>query len=444
MGFGEAMESEAVREFIRREVKDWEEEAIATARFKAFSGQRSDWEARYQFWRDLILKVARHFHLLFISSSQVKKDWFNRGGLTPLCLDHVLFLMYNEGDIIRSVDLVDPTSGRLSQLFRKVKHMMVRSTSAEVMFEDHLILLPLLKDKTVEVVKVLSESQWTSSCVITMKKFQDICGGTREASAVLSYLSGCGKAQYLSISKKELIEGVKVSLSAAAVSGTTSLDLDVLHLTWTTENLQQQLDVIDQRCEVSKKAALASLNSGNKKVALRHAKALKLASESREKCISFLNRVEEVLSLIANAESTKKVSEAIQIGARAIQENRIDVEEVQRCLQELGDSIDSQKQVEEALAESDPSYVDIEDEDIEEEFRKLELELGNQNLQILVSQAGVDTAAGETEASESSKSLCDALSDLKLADNATRGSTILNSTGSKRDNISKNLKLEAA
>lgn len=342
------------------------------------------------------------------------------------------------------MDLVDPTSGRLSQLFRKVKHMMVRSTSAEVMFEDHLILLPLLKDKTVEVVKVLSESQWTSSCVITMKKFQDICGGTREASAVLSYLSGCGKARYLSISKKELIEGVKVSLSTAAVSGTTSLDLDILHLTWTTENLQQQLDVIDQRCEVSKKAALASLNSGNKKVALRHAKALKLASESREKCISFLNRVEEVLSLIANAESTKKVSEAIQIGAQAIKENRIDVEEVQRCLQELGDSIDSQKQVQEALAESDPSYADIEDEDIEEEFRKLELELGNQNPQILVSQAGVDTAAGETEASESSKSLCDALSDLKLADNAARGSTILNSTGSKRDNISKNLKLEAA
>ena len=65
------MESEAVREFIRREVEDWEEEAIATARFKAFSGQRSDWEPRYQFWRDLILKVATHFHLLFISPSQV-------------------------------------------------------------------------------------------------------------------------------------------------------------------------------------------------------------------------------------------------------------------------------------------------------------------------------------------------------------------------------------
>lgn len=47
-----------------------------------------------------------------------------------------------------------------------------------------------------------------------------------------------------------ILQGVKVSLSTAAVSGTTSLDLDILHLTWTTENLQQQLDVIDQRCEM--------------------------------------------------------------------------------------------------------------------------------------------------------------------------------------------------
>lgn len=44
-----------------------------------------------------------------------------------------------------------------------------------------------------------------------------------------------------------------------------------------------------------------------------------------------------------------QVSEAIQIGAQAIKENRISVEEVQNSLQELEDSIDSQKQVENAL-----------------------------------------------------------------------------------------------
>ncbi|KAK9282142.1 hypothetical protein L1049_005054 [Liquidambar formosana] len=436
------VDGSAVGEFIRKEVGDWDDEGVATARFKAFSGQRSDWEPKYHFWRDLIIKVARHFGLFFINPSQVKNSWFNRGGLTPLCLDHVFSVMYNEGDIVRSGDLVDPTSGRLSQFFRKVIHLMVKPTAPEVTFEDHVILLTLLKDKAVEVVKLLSESHWTSSCIITMRRLRSICGGINEASAVLSYLSGCGKAQYLSISKTECIEGVKVSLSPAAVSSITSLDCDVLHLIWTTEKLQQQLDVIDQRYEMSRKSALASLNSGNRKVALRHAREIKLASESREKCTSLLNRVEEVLNVIANAESTKKVSEAIQIGARAIKENRISVEEVQLCLQELDETVDSQKQVENAL-ESTLSCADVKDEDIEEEFKKLEMEVGSKNLQVLVPKTGVDIAAGETEASRSADSLSDALSNLKITDGAIKESGFRDSMVSMR-NVSKNLNLEAA
>lgn len=58
----------------------------------------------------------------------------------------------------------------------------------------------------------------------------------------------------------------------------------------------------------SRKLALASLQSGNKKLAMRHARQIKLTAESREKCTSLLNRVEEVLNVIENAESTKKVA----------------------------------------------------------------------------------------------------------------------------------------
>jgi len=45
-------------------------------------------------------------------------------------------------------------------------------------------------------------------------------------------------------------QGVKISLSAAALSGASNLDCDVLYLIWTIEKLQQQLDVIDRRCEL--------------------------------------------------------------------------------------------------------------------------------------------------------------------------------------------------
>ncbi|XVF72856.1 hypothetical protein PTKIN_Ptkin12aG0154300 [Pterospermum kingtungense] len=415
------MDSQSVKEFIRKEVADWDDELKATARFKAFSGQRSDWEPKFQFWKDLIIKISRHFGLSIISPSQVKNEWFNRGGLTPLCLDNVLFMMYNEGEIIRISDTVDPYSGRMSQLFWKVKGLVSRSTMTlqTILLEDHVVLTTLLKEKADEVVKCLSESHWTSHCIVTRKKFESMCGGRGEAYAVLSYLSGCGKGRYLSTNKKDLIEGIKVSLTSAVVSGVSSLDFDTLHLVWTLEKLQQQLDVIDRRWELSRQSALASLKSGNKKLALRHARDMKLGTENREKCTSFLNRVEEVLSVIANAESTKKVTEAIQIGVRAMKENKISVEEVELCLEELDESINSQKQVENAL-ESAP-YLGFEDEDIEKEFRKLELEVGNENLKDAIPEASPSKAAGSTE------SLTDALSNLKLVDAPAKESEIQNS-----------------
>ncbi|CAL5433713.1 unnamed protein product [Camellia sinensis] len=462
-----------IGELIRKEVPDWDDEVMVTARFKAFSGQRSDWEPKYVFWRDLILKLSTHLGVFLFHPSEVKNLWFNRGGLTPLCIDHVLLEMYNAGDILRRGDLVDPTSGRLSQILRRVVHLVGlsrASTQVDIM-EDHLILLPVLKvvlcDKAAEVVKSISESHWTSSCIITMRKFQDICGGSKEASAILSYLSGCRKVQYLAINKGEFMEGVKVSLLPEAVSSITSLDCDVLHLISTAEKLQQQLHY--------RKLALASLQSGSKKVALKHARELKLSSESREKCTTLLNRVEEVLRVIADAESSKKVSEAIQIGARAMKDNRINVEEVQLCLEELEDAIDSQKQVENVLGaggrrswvvagvvviasilqrggspewregESTSSYTGIEDEDVEDEFKKLELEVGSDSSQVCISEVGVKSVREEMEDQKIAESISDALSNLNLVDVAPMVSiTRQDSTDSTRNNLSKTPKLEAA
>lgn len=57
----------------------------------------------------------------------------------------------------------------------------------------------------------------------------------------------------------------------------------------------------------SKMSALASLKSGNKAIALRHVRELKLSTESREKSDVLLRRVEEVLRAIADAEDSKEV-----------------------------------------------------------------------------------------------------------------------------------------
>ncbi|KAK4786970.1 hypothetical protein SAY86_010803 [Trapa natans] len=322
---------------------------------------------------------------------------------------HFQHLMYNEGEVTRVGDLVDLRSGKLSRIFKKLRLLALGPSNAEAAPQDNLLLTALVKDKSSEVIQYLSERHWTSSCIVTMKRFEDICGGSDEALAVFNHLWGCGKSCHLYTHKEEVLEGVKISLSSDAVSGITSLDYDILHLVWTTEKLQQQLNVIDLRYQKSRSLAVASLKSGDRRAALRYARELKLARESREKCDSLMNRVEEVLNVILDAESTRKVFEAIQIGARAMKENNISVEEVKLCLDEIDECIESQKQVENAIESA--SSTGFEEEDLEEEFRKWELEIRGENPEM---GSGKGTTLEEPDSSGLVESLSNRLGNLRL------------------------------
>lgn len=240
----EEKEAAVVADFVRNEVGDWDDEAKIRARFKALSGQRSDWSPLYSFWRDLILKVARHLHIFIIRPSRVKRLWFRRAGLSPLCLDHVLLEMHRAGDLLSP----HPTSStaRLSHIFRRALDLFGASNDYSLPPGDYYILAPLLEEQALEVVNKLSENYWTTSCVITMRKFQDVCLGSREALAILGYLSAHDRARRLIVNRADPIEGVKVFLAPGAVSSDSSVDYTLLHLTWTAEKLEQQLDVIDK------------------------------------------------------------------------------------------------------------------------------------------------------------------------------------------------------
>ncbi|KAG2406465.1 uncharacterized protein HKW66_Vig0057210 [Vigna angularis] len=382
-----------VRDFIAKEVADWDDDVIAVARFKAFSGQRCDWEPSFLFWKQLIIKIATHFRLLLIQPSQVKNDWFNRGGLTPLCLDNVLSLMYNEGDITRTVDLADPSSGRFSQLVRRVSNLITRPATPDFMAEQRVIVTAVLKDKAAGVVKHLSESHWNPSCVVTMKKFQDICGGQEEASVILRYLSGCRTAQYLSVNKKDFVEGVKVSLSAGALSSITNLDYDVLHLIWTTEKLQQQLDVTDRRYELLRKSALASLQSGNKKLALSYARELKLVTHSREKCSSLLSRVEEVLGVIADAETNAVIQICFKISVLLLSMHGMVVKDSIKCVKKLDVKISFMQVINHVMDQIIIATYKINNEELNEYCMELQLEIKEDNLDI----DGVEEKEAPTE-----------------------------------------------
>ncbi|KAK9161888.1 hypothetical protein Syun_008229 [Stephania yunnanensis] len=435
---------EMVDEYVMREVGDWDDEFVARARFKAFSGQRSDWEPHFYFWRDLIFKVASHLGIFIIQPSQVRSSWFVRGGLTPLCIDHVLIEMHKRGDLFRIEDLVDPTTiPRIPQLLQTFSRLIpvFRSLPPDQILQKPLILKTLMEERAAQVIRHLSQNHWTPYCVITIENFQSICNGSVEASAILTYLSGIGKARLLS-THIDYIKGVKISLAPVVVPIVSELDSNVLHLSWTAENLQRQLDVIDQCWQRSRKGAIAFKQSGNKQAAVRCVRQLKSTSISRDKCNSLLNNVEEVLGVISNVESTKQVSEAIRIGARAIKEIGISVEEVQLTLQELDESVAFQKEVEEALESFQLEHPDIEDESVLEELKKLELEMADETPHIQILGTRVNTSAKGERNTRSNESVKNTISEDKLEGAAEK--VYSEETVETLSNNLSNIKLEAA
>ncbi|XP_057854673.1 uncharacterized protein LOC131064539 isoform X2 [Cryptomeria japonica] len=391
------MES-TVGEFIKSQVADWDDDVITSARFKAFSGQRSDWEARFQFWRDLIIKVARHLGRIIIDTEELE--------------------MYRSGDLYnRDQDVKGPTSSHFLWLFKQVASLIgISSTPVQDVVEGKFAVTVLVKERADQVRSSLTESHWTSHCVMTMERFQNLCGGFEEANVVMANFLDCRRAQHLLIDREDgHIEGVKVSLVSVPVTNVSQLDYDILHLHWTLDRLQKQLEVIDTRCKKSKASALSAIQAGNKQVSLRHVRYMKMALESKAKCVGFMDRVEEVLGVIVDTESTKKVSEAIQLGAQSIKENGISIEEVHACLQDLDESVALQREMEDSLGAKPISFVDMENEDLEEEFGRLEMELEDENLlsKLQASEDKIFVSEGKLNASEDKAIASDAAKQTK-------------------------------
>lgn len=76
------------------------------------------------------------------------------------------------------------------------------------------------------------------------------------------------------------------------------------------------------------------------------------------------------------------------------------------------------------------TYTEIEDEDIEDEFKKLELEFGG----ALSPVPTVDTGSKETISSETAESLSQSIANLKISDNVSKETVVQDSTKAVRNN----------
>ena len=92
--------------------------------------------------------------------------------------------MYNEGEIVRCSDLMDPRSGRMSFLLRKFSNLMLRPTpSLQTLLQDRLILTPLLKVPIILVALVFDSYVFN----MTMRNCSCIKATTHKVLIFLSF-----------------------------------------------------------------------------------------------------------------------------------------------------------------------------------------------------------------------------------------------------------------
>ncbi|GBG72807.1 hypothetical protein CBR_g12374 [Chara braunii] len=251
--------------FLNKEVPGWDDDVISNARFKAF-GSRTDegWKERMEFWMALIIRGARHLGLVVINAEEVKKTWFLRKGLTPLGLDDVLERVE---DVLQNLQLIDGST------------------------------VP-------------------SDCIVTMEKFVKACGSYEEANLVLSYLILDRKAQRFTAQGRDSIEGLKFTVRAAKNGAVSENDRRILVLHHTASLLQHRYDNLGQRAEESRLAASAAAKVKDKVAALRHLRRYKSLASNRESCLRFLEKIEHVLGVISEAETSKQDVYSVRVKPR--------------------------------------------------------------------------------------------------------------------------------
>ncbi|KAL3691709.1 hypothetical protein R1sor_005360 [Riccia sorocarpa] len=372
-----------LQDFLEQEWPEWKDDDFARAHFKAFTGQKQDWEERMNFWKDAILKVTRHLNLLIIDTEDVQQKWFLRDGFVPLGLKHVLVEMNNSGEL-ETVDqfLGTPRSAveMITTLLRQaltwagLGAQSDQYSETEPHLEGRLVVRSALQERAALFIKSVRENHLSPVCIMTSARIKELCGGAENAELIIGYLLLQKKAVFVTLDGDDNVEGFKLSLNDKQVSAVSENDRHLLQLQWTLEMLQIRLNTVESKIAATKTELIRVAKAGDRRDALRRLRNMKLLQASRDQCAGFMDKIEQVLGVIADAETSKKVSDAIRVGTAAIKDNHVSIEDVHSCLDELDEAITVQRETEDALG-AQISGTEEDNTLFEEELAALEKEL---------------------------------------------------------------------
>ncbi|GAQ81451.1 charged multivesicular body protein 7 [Klebsormidium nitens] len=407
-----------VEEFLQRSLPEWNDETRMQARLRAFSTQDENFESHFEFWRGVILLVARaHLQATIIKTEEVRNVMFKRGGLKPLGLDQVLVEMHRRRQLQSFRGLMgsyDRSWIRWSvvQLARSatvakqvVGGLLGGEDASGIRLDEEMVIMDLLKERADKVETEITPASGHTVLLLD-PVLLSIHQNPREAQLVLHELLRRRRVALVStVAAGKEVRGVKVAARGEKrVPAVTDQDRQRVHLKSAMRGLEERAEALMRRAAEARETAHSAVKKKDRALGLRCLRRFKLWEGAARQCNDYAAKLEELLLQVDQAEVTQQVTSALQAGVQTLRASTVTLEEAESCMQQVDGALTSHQEVQDTLglgAGENSDAIDSELAEIEAEIAMEGLSLDSAKKVKPKKDAEATSIPGDTEASAS-------------------------------------------
>ncbi|KAK7108937.1 charged multivesicular body protein 7-like isoform X1 [Littorina saxatilis] len=398
---------------------DDQKASVLFAPFREKSLNPNSWEKKMNFWTSALLECAQS-HGDLVMDLKTYRNYFERQGKHPKCLETVLKEMLRTGKLQRMADFERQSSSWMrwgvdTFLRRPVVWGLTQLLATGTSAEDEVFLIPdQVKRKSAEVLahhhsKVQHEA---TDNVMEVSAFRAQCLGMLKSEAECDIV-----LKQLELDRKLLVTRSKdgsmivkiCGQSEARVQPVQELELNIFRIRKVMKCLEQQIETLSEQCDSYTAEAKKLVREQRKTVALHQLRKRRTLQRQIDKKSSCIDTLHDIIHRIEDATSNEMVVKAYESGVSAIRQltGDVNIDKVDQVLDDLQEVLQEQEDVSEAIAGVSLPGSEVNTDALEKELYDLLAEGPGKGDSVVMEPASV--GGGHRSFAERSNSDMDAL-----------------------------------
>lgn len=246
--------------------------------------------------------------------------------------------------------------------------------NSRVPLEESFVVIELVKEKAAELLNAYRRSDFASRSLLSFQDLCELSSHVcADESTLCMALLQLQREKHVTVSLHEGEKIVKFSQPGQdRVSPVSDVDIGIYQLQRSEKLLEERVDALGLEADKCKEEARVLLRDGKKTQALRCLRGRKRVEKRADKLFAQLETIRGILDRIAQSQTDKTVIQAYQAGVSALRLSLKDVtvERAESLVDQIQELCDAQDEVNQTIAGGVPS-ADVDVDELEEELKSL-------------------------------------------------------------------------